>query len=146
MCFPRKLIKFLGTPFSTEHLWWLVLKPQKSFQFSWLFIMISFLFETFGFTNNPNFIRFKWKLKKSMRKKVERNVSIAILKFVEWRYVLKHLCYYSAKHFFFSPPNDVFIFLHTYVYSFYFLATLLQKEWRQNMFFFFLLIERDALN
>ena len=27
-------------------------------------IMISFLFETNGFTNNPNFIPFKWKLKK----------------------------------------------------------------------------------
>ena len=26
--------------------------------------MISFLFETCSFTNNPNFIRFKWKLKR----------------------------------------------------------------------------------
>ena len=52
----------------------------------------------------------------------------------------------QCKTLFFSPPNDVFIFLHTYVCSFYFLATLLQKEWRQKMFFFFLLIERDTLN
>ena len=48
--------------------------------------------------------------------------------------------------FFFSPNDDVFVFLHMYVCSFYFPATLLQKEWRQNMFFFFLLIARDALN
>ena len=45
---------------------------------------------------------------------------------------------------FFSP--HVFIFPYTYVCSFYFLLTLLQREWCQNMFFFFLLTERDALN
>ena len=49
--------------FSTEQLWWLLLK-SKSFKFSALFVMISFLFKTCGFTNNPNFIGFKWRLKR----------------------------------------------------------------------------------
>ena len=30
-----------------------------------VFVMISFLFETSGFTNNLNFIRFKWRLKRN---------------------------------------------------------------------------------
>ena len=50
-------------PFSTEHLWRLLLKSKKFLIFS-DFVIISFLFETWGFTNNPDFIRFKWRLKR----------------------------------------------------------------------------------
>ena len=45
-CFPVKLATFLGIYFSAEHLWWLKSKKVN-------FVMISFLFETCGFTNNP---------------------------------------------------------------------------------------------
>ena len=51
------------TLFSTERIWWLLLKSNQFLIFS-AFVMISFLFETCGFTSNPNFIRFKWKLRK----------------------------------------------------------------------------------
>ena len=39
------------------------IKKVSNFQ-GFLLWLISILFETCGFTNNPNFIRFKWKLKK----------------------------------------------------------------------------------
>ena len=54
--------------------------------FSALFVMISFLFETCGFLNNPNFIRFKWRLK---RKYSPAKCVIAQLKFAEWRSAFK---------------------------------------------------------
>ena len=57
-CFPVKFSKFLRKFFSTEHLWWLLLKSNL------LQIMSNFLFETCGFTNNPNFLLFKWRLKR----------------------------------------------------------------------------------
>ena len=85
-------------------------------------------------------------IEEKKKKAFASEMSFAQLKFAEWRYVLKHLCYYRAEHIFFSPHDDVFISLHTYICLFYFLATWLQKEWRQNMFLFFLIIERDALN
>ena len=136
-----KLAIFLRTPFSSEHLWWQLLKPKNVFNFHGFLLWLAFCLKR-GFTNNPDFICFKWKLKKkhSLAKCVICKTEIRRVQIV-----LKHLCYYSAEHIFFSP-HDVFIFLHTYVCSFYFLVTLPQKEWRQNMFFFFLLIERDALN
>ena len=55
---PVKFSKFLRKFFSTEHLWWLLLKSNL------LQIMSNFLFETCGFTNNPNFLLFKWRLKR----------------------------------------------------------------------------------
>ena len=33
-CFPVKLVKFLRTPFPTEHLWWVLLKSRKLLIFS----------------------------------------------------------------------------------------------------------------
>ena len=51
------------TLFSTERIWWLLLKSNQFLIFS-AFVMISFLFETCGFTSNPNFISFKWRLRR----------------------------------------------------------------------------------
>ena len=52
---------FLRIPFPTEHLWCLLLKSKK---FNFQLVIVSFLVETRGFTNNPNFIRFKWRLER----------------------------------------------------------------------------------
>ena len=38
---------------------------ENSFYFLALFVMISFLFETCDFTNNANFISFRWRLKRN---------------------------------------------------------------------------------
>ena len=37
---------------------------KEVFNFQCFFVMISFFFETCGCTNNPNFILFKWRLKR----------------------------------------------------------------------------------
>ena len=64
-CFLVKFAKFLRTHFSTEHLRWLLLKSKKFFNFMRFSLWLcSFLFDTRGFSNNPNFILFNWRLKR----------------------------------------------------------------------------------
>ena len=60
--FSCEIWEFLkNTFFLRKPLWWLLLKLKKFWIWA-LFVMINFLFETCGFTNNPHFILFKWRL------------------------------------------------------------------------------------
>ena len=82
-CFPLKFEKILRTHFSTEHLQWLLLKSRKflifsAFPYDYVAFLhlLTFLFDKRGFTNNPNFILFKWRLKESIH---HRNLPISTL-------------------------------------------------------------------
>ena len=74
-------------------------------------VMISFLFETYGFTNNPNFIPFKWKLKKkhSLIKCIICETEICQIKIC-----LKASLLLSCKNTSFILPTMIFLFSFIY--------------------------------
>ena len=134
---PMKLLKFLRTPFSTEHLWWLLLKSKILLWLAFCLKHVALQIIQISFPSNGN-----WKKKDLLMKCIICKTEIRRIK-IRLKASLLLSCKNTS---FISPHDDVYIFLHTYVCSFYFLATLLQTEWHQNMFFFFFLNERDTLN